>query len=479
MAYDSTQWIDRTDAVMGNQGVQGIVTIRVYRNATTRPTAPTGGTYVVETAVLTPPTGWVTLENVTAPTAGQDTWFVEDEVNPATQTGSITPDWSVVLEAGGTGPVGPAGADGATGADGMDGATGPAGATGATGSTGSAGAAGAAGQAGAAGAPGSVGPIGPVGPGAAGTPTSLSRFAAVTTANTTAQALSATYANILEFATTDIFANVGAFTVATVSNISTVTIPNSGLFKITCHIKAATTGSARAVLYLRANVLRSGVVVPNTATIMGGSYVRNFSAARTAILSGTTTLLLGAGDTVTFQMAEESNTGSTYTIGGADSVVEIVEIPSEVIGSAGPPGVAGPPGDQGLINVRQYQNAATIPTAGTGGTYVISTGVLTPSTGWVTIDDLTTPGAGIDTWFQEAEINPAIETTDSVTPDWSVVLEAGGSGPAGADGAMGPAGADGMDGAMGPAGADGADGTGGTFTAQDEGTTLGTTRRHD
>ena len=61
-----------------------------------------------------------------------------------------------------------------------------------------------------------------VGPGAAGTPTSLSRFAAVTTANTTAQALSATYANILEFATTDIFANVGGFTVATASNISTV-----------------------------------------------------------------------------------------------------------------------------------------------------------------------------------------------------------------------------------------------------------------
>ena len=127
------------------------------------------------------------------------------------------------------------------------------------------------------------------------TPQALSRFEAVTTANTTAQALSATYADILEIATTDIFANVGAFTVATVSNISTITVPNGGLFKVTCHIKVATTGSARAVLYLRANVLRSGVAVANTATIMGGSYLRNFSNARTAILSGTTTLLLETG----------------------------------------------------------------------------------------------------------------------------------------------------------------------------------------
>ena len=174
-----------------------------------------------------------------------------------------------------------------------------------------------------------------LGGGGGGTAQALSRFEAVTTANTTAQALSATYADILEIATTDIFANVGAFTVATVSNISTITVPNNGLFKVTCHIKVATTGSARAVLYLRANVLRSGVAVANTATIMGGSYLRNFSNARTAILSGTTTLLLEAGDTITFQMAEEANTGSTYTIGGADSVVELVEIPSEAFAGRG------------------------------------------------------------------------------------------------------------------------------------------------
>ena len=81
-----------------------------------------------------------------------------------------------------------------------------------------------------------------LGGGGGGTPQTLSRFEAVTTANTTAQALSATYADILEIATTDIFANVGAFTVATVSNISTITVPNNGLFKVTCHIQGSDDG---------------------------------------------------------------------------------------------------------------------------------------------------------------------------------------------------------------------------------------------
>ena len=158
----------------------------------------------------------------------------------------------------------------------------------------------------------------------------LSRFEATSTANTTAQALSATYADIIEIADADVFANEGVFTYATVSNITTITVPNAGLFKVTAHVKVVTAGSARAQLYLRANVLRSGVVVDNSATIMGGSYIRAISNAFSAILSGTTTLLLEAGDTITFQLAEEGNTGNTYTIGGADSVVEIIEIPSEV-----------------------------------------------------------------------------------------------------------------------------------------------------
>ena len=175
----------------------------------------------------------------------------------------------------------------------------------------------------------------PSGGGGGGTAQALSRFEALTTANTTAQAMSTIYADILEIATTDIFANVGGFTVATVSNITTITVPNNGLFKITAHLKAVTAGSARSQLYLRANILRSGVVVANSDTIMGGGYVRAISGAFSGPMSGTTTHLLETGDTITFQAAEEANSANTYTFGGADQVVEIVEIPSEAFAGEG------------------------------------------------------------------------------------------------------------------------------------------------
>ena len=191
------------------------------------------------------------------------------------------------------------------------------------------------------GLPGGVGPIGPIGVGTAGTPTSLSRFEAKTTANTVAQGMSTAYANILEIAATDVFSNVGGFTFATVAGITTITFPNSGLFKITARIKVEAGQEIRAQLWMRANILRSGVVVPNSATIMGGAYVRGQANAQTGISYGTTTLLFGAGDTLTFQMREEGNTANTYTFGGADSVVEIVEIPSQIVGVEGQPGDAG------------------------------------------------------------------------------------------------------------------------------------------
>ena len=180
--------------------------------------------------------------------------------------------------------------------------------------------------------------------GGGGTAQALSRFEAVTTVNTTAQALSTTYADILEIAATDVFANEGTFTYATVSNITTITIPNAGLFKVTAHLKAVTAGSVRSQLYMRANVLRSGVVVDDSDTIMGGGYCRAIAGARSAILAGTITLLLETGDTITFQLAEETNTANTYTIGGADNVVEIVEIPSEAVGVRGAAGQGVPVG---------------------------------------------------------------------------------------------------------------------------------------
>ena len=110
------------------------------------------------------------------------------------------------------------------------------------------------------GTPGGVGPVGPIGPGAAGIPTTLSRFVATTTVNAAAQSMSTVYADILEIDPTDVLENIGGFTYATVGNITTITIPNSGLYEITCTIKVDTAGTIRSQLYLRANILRSGVI---------------------------------------------------------------------------------------------------------------------------------------------------------------------------------------------------------------------------
>ena len=569
--YDDSDWLSRADAIqgfdgsdgtdgaVGDQGEQGFIVLRQFQNAATKPAVGGAASFVISTGVFTPSTGWVAVENLTIPATGEDTWFQEAEVDPATEANDIVvPTFSVVLEAGGTGPAGPtgpAGADGSGGAativdeqlgnaavssliylltisqnnrpvemnpgalvwfngpqwslasgqpqiritlsDGTsvtgdvldrDGGAldltdlfsghwylvayydpdfhivassdpaftggtqsynlgGSASRTGGAvrfnaiagfptsfpvnsptflsvdwrtavpdganltfqvgvsgtvfavyyqdgetevivnalvantrhvfmgmedriyliapapespgGTAGADGADGADGTDGADGADGAVGPTGPVGPGTAGTPTSLSRFEAVTTVNTAAQALSAAYADILEIATTDIFANVGGFTVTTVANISTITIPNSGLFKITAHIKIVATGNVRSQIQLRANVLRSGAVVPNSGTIMGGAYVRA-TGVFSGVISGTTTLLLGTDDTVTFQLLEEGDTTNTYTIGGDDSVVEIIELPSEIVGVEGPAGADGNDGADGAGAAPAQDEGVTI-----------------------------------------------------------------------------------------------------------------------
>ena len=59
-----------------------------------------GGSINVETTVVTPPTGW-TADPVTI-TTGQETYIARVSVNPATQTGDITPTWSNVFQGGGS-----------------------------------------------------------------------------------------------------------------------------------------------------------------------------------------------------------------------------------------------------------------------------------------------------------------------------------------------------------------------------------------
>ena len=85
-------------------------------------------------------------------------------INPLSQSGVITPIWSVPFEAGGTGPQG---TQGPAGSDGADGQQGPQGGQGATGAAGADGNDGATGGQGAQGIQGNPGPTGATGPGTA------------------------------------------------------------------------------------------------------------------------------------------------------------------------------------------------------------------------------------------------------------------------------------------------------------------------
>ena len=86
------------------QGVQGAFYIRQYQNSVAMPAVPTGGSYDGATGILTPSTGWTV--DVTVPGAGENTWYVQWLVDPAIHTGTVTPTWSAIIEAGGTGPPG-------------------------------------------------------------------------------------------------------------------------------------------------------------------------------------------------------------------------------------------------------------------------------------------------------------------------------------------------------------------------------------
>ena len=95
-SYDSTRWIERTDAVQGNSGVQGRFEIAIHINAAAAPVAPTGGSYDTATGVLSPPTGWT--EAPTVPGTGEDVYISQAVIDPKTQSGVVIPIWSVPVE---------------------------------------------------------------------------------------------------------------------------------------------------------------------------------------------------------------------------------------------------------------------------------------------------------------------------------------------------------------------------------------------
>ena len=103
----------------GPTGAQGLYTVDIYNAVTTgtTPATPTGGTIDVATGtVIVSPVNW--RSDLPTPGAGETLFIAQATVNPATQSGNITPTWSTPFEAGGDGPAGPAGPVGPEGADG-------------------------------------------------------------------------------------------------------------------------------------------------------------------------------------------------------------------------------------------------------------------------------------------------------------------------------------------------------------------------
>ena len=85
--------------------------------------------------------------------------------------------------------------------------------------------------------------------------------------------------------------------------------------------------------------------------------------------------------------------------------------------------IAGPRGADGAqarFPVVIYRNAAATPTTPTGGNYVISTGVLTPPTGWSVLPSI--PPSNQDTYESRDFINPAIDD-DVVVLVWSAPVD--------------------------------------------------------
>ena len=88
-------WADVTGVVRGPMGLvgsQGRFDVFCYDTAATAPTTPTGGSYNLNTGVLTVPTG-TTAAPVEPPT-NQFSWRSQASINPATQSGTVTPTWS-------------------------------------------------------------------------------------------------------------------------------------------------------------------------------------------------------------------------------------------------------------------------------------------------------------------------------------------------------------------------------------------------
>ena len=94
-----------TAAAIGPQGPQGRFDITIWRvtdnddqDEPTVPADPSGGSYNIETATITPPTGWTI--NPSEPATGQTLFRAVAHIDPRTDTSPVTPSWSHAFEIG-------------------------------------------------------------------------------------------------------------------------------------------------------------------------------------------------------------------------------------------------------------------------------------------------------------------------------------------------------------------------------------------
>ena len=83
-------------SVAVGDGAQGRYDIHIYRNATSAPSTPTGGTWDIADAEFDAvPSNWASSQST--PSAGERTYQATATINPDTQSGTVTPSWGAPI----------------------------------------------------------------------------------------------------------------------------------------------------------------------------------------------------------------------------------------------------------------------------------------------------------------------------------------------------------------------------------------------
>ena len=427
----------------GSQGDQGLYRVHVYRNATAKPSAPTGGSVVVSTGVVTAPSNWST--SISAPASGENTWAALATVNPASQSGTITPTWSVVYEIGGIGATGPKGDQGDAGAAGSDGSDGTDGAAGIY--------------------------FAEIYRNASSAPSTPTGGSIVVSTGVVTAPTDWTTTPGSPSAGESIYAS--RVTITPASQSGTITPTWGSPYQVGGVGPTGPQGNAGAAgaagsdgsdgsqgpqgIYT-VHIYRNAASAPSTPT--GGSVAvstgvvtapTNWSATLSTPPSGQNAYAARATINPSTQSGSVTPTWSAvYETGGVGPTGPKGDRgDTGSAGSDGSDGTDGSDGSQGIYWVFIYRNASSAPSTPTGGSVVVSSGSVTAPTDWGI--NPTSPAAGEAIYATWASVNPASDS-GTITPTWGTPYQLGGVGPTGPQGDRGDAGSDGSDGSDGSQG---------------------------